>query len=83
MRKHNLVVRRKRGELIGMRAEGKSGQFGNLFRGALGKFRMRIQPRADRGSANREIVKSIENLLQSLDVAIQQTCPAAEFLAKS
>ena len=65
-----------------MRAEGKSRQFGDLFGGALGKFRMRVQPRAYRGPADRQIVKSIQRLLQSFDVAIEQTRPTAKFLSK-
>ena len=68
--------------LLRMRAEGKSGEFGDLLRGALGKFGMRVQPGADRGSADGQIVKPVEHLLQALDVALQQAGPAAEFLAE-
>jgi len=63
-----------------MRAEGKSGQFGDLFGSALGEFRMCIQPRADRGTADGQIVESLEHLLKPGDVAIKQAGPPAEFL---
>ena len=55
-----------------MRAEGKSGQFGDLFGGALGKLGMRVQPGADRCSTDGEIVEPFEHLLQSVDVAFAQ-----------
>src|SRR5208282_4798446 len=79
--KHNLIVRRKRGKLIRMRAEGKSRKFSDLLSRALGKFRMRIQPRAHRRPANSQIVKPLQHLLQPLDVAVKQTSPAAKFLS--
>ena len=53
-----------------MGAEGKSRQLGDLSRGALGKFGMRVQARADRASTDREIVESVENQIQALDVAL-------------
>ena len=56
LRKDEFIVRRKRRELVGMRAEGKSRQLGDLLRGAFGKFRMRVQPRAHRRAADRQIV---------------------------
>ena len=76
----DFIVRRERGELVAVRAEGKSGEFGDLLGCALGKFRMRVQPGAYGGSADRQIVESFERLLQALDVALQQAGPAAEFL---
>ena len=42
---------------------------------------MRIQPGSDGSSADRQIVESVERLLQAMDVALQQAGPAAEFLA--
>src|ERR1700736_4909571 len=65
-----------------MGTEGKAGKFSNLLGGALGEFRMRIQSRAHRSSADGEVVQSLQNLLQTLDIALEQTGPAAEFLSK-
>ena len=45
LREHEFVVRGERRELVGMRAEGKPGQFGDFLRGAFGEFRMRVQAR--------------------------------------
>ncbi len=59
LREHDLVVRRQRRELVGMRAEGKPGEFGNLLGRALGEFRMRVQPRAHRRSADRQVVETV------------------------
>ena len=81
LREDDFVVRRKRGELVAVRAEGKSGQFGDLLGGALGEFRMRVQSGADGRSADGQIVEAVQHLLQALDVALEQAGPAAEFLA--
>ena len=64
-----------------MRAEGKSCQVRYLLRGALGKFRMGVEPGAYSRPANREIVKSFQHLFQPSAVALQQTGPSAELLA--
>ena len=82
MRKDDLVVCGECGKLVAVRSEGKPRKFANFLCGALREFGMRIQPRADRGSADGEVIQSIQNLLQALDVALQQAGPAAEFLAK-
>src|SRR5271169_5945322 len=71
---------RKRGELVAMRAEGKSRKLGNLLSSPLGKFGMSVQPSSDSSAADRKIVKSLEHLLEPLDVAFKQTRPAAELL---
>ena len=81
LRKHNLIVRRKRRKLIRMRPERKSRQLRNLLRRPLRKFGMRIQPRPHRRPANRQIVQPIQHHLQPLDVAIEQRSPAAKFLS--
>src|ERR1700733_6543251 len=73
-------MRRKRSELVAMRAEGKSRQFGNLLSSTFRKFRMSVQPSPDSSSADGKIVKSLEHLLQPLNVAVEQTRPAAELL---
>src|SRR6266853_853041 len=51
-------------------------------RGPLRELGMRIQPCADSGSTNCQIVESLQRLLQALDVALQQRSPAAELLPK-
>jgi hypothetical protein len=64
-------VRGEGGEFVGMRAEGKSGEFGDFLCRAFGKFGMRIQSGADSGSANGEVVESVEHLFEALDVAFE------------
>src|SRR5215472_14486335 len=63
-----------------MRAEGKSGQFGDLVGGTLGEFRMRVEACADGRSTDRQLEESIENLFEALAVAIEQAGPAAKLL---
>src|SRR6202790_4527107 len=65
-----------------MRTEGKSSEFRNLSRGALGEFGMRVQSRSPCGSADGQVIKPVQRLLQTLDVALQQTGPASELLSK-
>ena len=65
-----------------MGTEGKPSEFGNFLRSPFREFGMRVQPRADRGSANGEIVESIEHLLQALDIALQQAGPSTELLSE-
>src|ERR1039457_5025541 len=74
-------MRRKRGELVAMRAEGKSGKFRDFLRRALGEFGMGLESCAHRGSANGEVVETLKNLLQTSDITIEQAGPAAELLA--
>src|SRR5258708_1057482 len=66
-----------------MRPEGKSREFANLFRSALREFGMRVQTRANRGSADGKIVETVKRLLQPLYVALQKTSPSAELLPES
>src|SRR5437899_8046162 len=73
---------RQRGKLVAMRAEGESGEFSNLLCRALGELRMRVEAGSYRGSADRQIVETFKGLFQAPDVALQQACPAAEFLSK-
>ena len=42
---------------------------------------MRVETRAHRRAADRQIVKSVEHLLESVNVALKQAGPSAEFLA--
>src|SRR4029077_17433660 len=72
---------RECGKLVAVRAEGKSGEFGDLFGRTLGELGMRIETGSYSGSADCQIVKTLKGLLQALDVALQQAGPAAEFLA--
>src|SRR5947207_11190403 len=65
-----------------MRAERKSGEFCDLLGSAFREFGRRVQPSTDRGSANREVVESLERLLQALDIALQQTGPSPELLSE-
>src|SRR5690349_7396587 len=64
-----------------MRAELKSCQFADLLGGALCELRMRVQPGANRGPADGKVIKTVEHLFQSLDIAVQQVRPAAELLS--
>src|ERR1700722_7777223 len=66
-----------------MRAEGKSGELGNLGGRALPKFRMRIQASPDGGAADGQIVETVERKLEALDIALQQAGPAAKLLPES
>ena len=66
-----FIVRAERGEFIGMRAEWQAGKFSDFFRGALGKFGMRVEAGADRRAANRKIVESIERDRDARAVAIE------------
>ena len=75
------IVRRQRGELVAVRTEGETREFCDLPGGAFGEFRMRVEPRSHGGAADRQIIKPIQRLFQSLDVALQQTRPAAELLS--
>src|SRR5437867_13134609 len=63
-----------------MRAERKLSEFRDLLGSALRKPGRRIQPCANRSSADGEIVQSFERLLQALNVTLQQACPAAKLL---
>ena len=63
-----------------MRLEWQAGQFGDLFGGAFGEFRMSVQPCAHRGAADGEIVKPFGGHLEALDVALQKACPAGKLL---
>ena len=66
-----------------MGAEGKPREFGDLLGSTFREFGMRVQPGADRSSANREVIESGEHLLQPLNIALQQTGPSTELLSES
>ena len=55
-----LVVGGERGEFVGMRAERQAGQLGDLAGGALGEFGMGVEPGADGGAADGQIVEAVE-----------------------
>src|SRR5581483_1396680 len=42
---------------------------------------MSVEPSSDRRSPDSQIIKTIECLFQAMDVAVKETCPAAELLA--
>src|SRR5215472_11523202 len=64
-----------------MGAEGKSGEFVDFPGGALGEFRMGVEAGADGGAPDGEVVESVEDLFEALDVALEKAGPAAELLA--
>ena len=73
-------MRRKGRELVGMGAEGKSREFGDLSGRALREFGMRVQSRAHCGSSDGQVVEAVERLSQSSYVTFEQAGPAAKFL---
>src|SRR6185437_17014233 len=77
---NQFVMRREGGELIRMRAERQARQFRNFCGGPLREFGVRIEARADRGAANRKVVKSIKGQPQPLDIAVQKRYPARYLL---
>src|SRR5450759_4370880 len=79
--KHQFIVRRQRGELVGMRPEGKSGQFGDFGGSAQCKLRVGVESGADGGAADGQVVKAIERRLESAYVAGQQTGPTGHLLS--
>ncbi len=77
----DFIVGGESGEFVAVGAEGKRGEFGDFFGGTLGEFGMGVETCAYGRAADGEIVEAVENLFQALDVAFEQTGPAAEFLA--
>ena len=77
----DFVVRGERCEFVGMRAEGKSGELGDFARSALREFRMRVEPGADSGAADGQIVEASAERVDALYVAVEQADPAGKFLA--
>src|SRR2546429_8728604 len=63
-----------------MGTEGKPSEFGNFLRSPFREFGMRVQPRADRGSANGEIVESIVHLFQAYVITLKQAGPSSRLL---
>src|SRR5262249_38643320 len=80
LRKDDLVMRGKSGELVGMRAKGKSGELEDFFRGTLSKFGMGVEPGADCSTTDRQVVKPVQGLFQPLDVALEQAGPPPKLL---
>src|SRR5207244_13165606 len=76
-------MRRKRGKFVGMRAEGKLRQLRDFLGGALGEFGRGVQSRAYRRSSYGQIVKTIQRLLQAVQIALQQASPPRKLLAHS
>ena len=59
---NDFVVRGERGEFVGMRAEGKSGELGDFAGGAFGEFGMGVEAGADGGAADGQIVETGEGV---------------------
>ncbi len=83
LRHHERVVSGERGELVGRRNERQPGQRGDSLRGPLGELAMGVQPGADRGAADRELV-DIGQAPPSmrLEIGIELRDVAGEFLAQ-
>src|SRR5580692_9265457 len=64
-----------------MRAEGQTGEFGDFFRGAFGKFGMGIEAGADGRAADGQIVEAVESHGDAATVAVEQIDVAGKFLA--
>src|SRR6266851_4123387 len=79
---NDFVVRGKRGEFVGMRAEGQAGELGDFLCGALGKFGMSVEAGADGGAADGEIIETIESDGDAAAVAVKEIHPAGKFLAE-
>src|SRR5437660_10964154 len=75
-------MRGERGEFIGMRAEGKSGELGDFLRGTLGKFGMGVEAGADGSAADGEIVEAVERDGDAAAIAVQKIDVAGKFLAE-
>ncbi len=73
-------MRGQRGELVRMRGERLAGQLGDLPRGALREFRVRVQARADRGATNGQRAQSGQNAAQATHVRVEERDVAGEFL---
>src|SRR5438477_11493189 len=65
-----------------MRAEGKPGEFGDFARGAFGEFGMRVEAGADSGTADGEIVETVESDGDAAAVAVKHIDVAGKFLAE-
>src|SRR5712664_3107141 len=65
-----------------MRAERQPRELGDFARGALGKFRMRVEAGADGCTADGEIVKTVESYGDAAAVAVEQIHVAGKFLAE-
>src|SRR6266699_6303927 len=65
-----------------MRAEGKPGEFGDFARGFYSEFGMGVEAGADGGTADGEIVETIESDGDAAAIALKEIHPAGKFLAE-
>src|SRR6266699_1902023 len=65
-----------------MRAEGKAGELGDFAGGAFGKFRVRVEARADGSATDGEIVEAVESDGDAAATAVEQIHVAGKFLAE-
>src|SRR6202023_1248782 len=78
--KDDFVVRRERGEFVGMRAEGETGELGDFAGGAFGEWAVGVEAGTVAGAANGEIVETIEGHGDARADAVEKTDPAGELL---
>ena len=81
-REHDRVVGGERRELVRRRDERQSGQLGDLRGRRLGEPGRRVQPGADGGAADRELVQAGQRRLDPLDVGVELRHVPAELLAE-
>ena len=68
--------------LFGRRHERQAGELGDLRRGTLGELGVRVEPGADGGAADGELVEPGQHLLDALEVGVELRDVAAELLAE-
>ena len=77
-----VVVRRKRRELVRMRTERQAGEFGNLLGGALAELGMRVETGTDGGAADGQIVEVVQRFLDRDHRTVELGDVARELLAE-
>src|SRR5258708_6408603 len=75
-------MRGDRGELVGMRAEGETGELGDFARGFFSKFGMGVESGAYGGAADGEIVEAVESDGDAAAIAVEHIDVAGKFLAE-
>ena len=68
--------------LLRRRHERQAGELGDLRRGALGELGVRVEPGADGGAADGELVEAGQHQLDALEVGVELRDVAAELLAE-
>ncbi len=75
-------MRGERGELVRVRGEGQSGEFGNLLGGAFGEFGVGVQAGADRCAADGQRVEAGQCSFDARIIAVEHADPTGDFLAE-